>query len=88
MPIKIHILLLNCEVNVIRIVKKQQYSTLTTQPQLLQQLDNEVQAMMATHYSPLDSAWNNQTLLALLIQVKQLTATKKAPMTLSSLDPQ
>ncbi|MCD9555265.1 protein BatD [Photobacterium carnosum] len=68
--------------------RQQQYSTLTTQPQLLQQLDNEVQAMMATHYSPLDSAWNNQTLLALLIQVKQLTATKKAPMTLSSLDPQ
>ncbi|MCD9498104.1 BatD family protein [Photobacterium carnosum] len=68
--------------------RQQQYSTLTTQPQLLQQLDNEVQAMMATHYSPLDSAWNNQTLLALLTQVKQLTATKKAPMTLSSLDPQ
>lgn len=68
--------------------RQQQYSTLTTQPQLLQQLDNEVQAMMATHYSPLDSVWNNQTLLALLTQVKQLTATKKAPMTLSSLDPQ
>lgn len=68
--------------------RQQQYSTLTTQPQLLQQLDNEVQAMMATHYSPLDSVWNNQTLLALLTQVKQLTTTKKAPMTLSSLDPQ
>ena len=68
--------------------RQQQYRTINTQPQLLQQLDNEVQAMMATHYSPLDSTWNNQTLLALLTQAKQLTVTKQAPMTLSSLDPQ
>ncbi|MCD9462514.1 aerotolerance protein BatD [Photobacterium phosphoreum] len=67
--------------------RQQQYSILNTQPQLLQQLDDEVKAMMAAHYSPLDSAWNNQPLLALLIQAKQLTVEKYTVTTLSSLDP-
>ncbi len=68
--------------------RAQQYSILTTQPQLLQQLDNEVQSMMAVHYSPLERVWNNQILLTLLTQAKQLTITKQPSMTLSSLDPQ
>ncbi|WP_297483594.1 BatD family protein [uncultured Photobacterium sp.] len=68
--------------------RQQQYSALTTQPQLLQQLDNEVQAMMAAHYSASNSSWNKQTLLALLAQAKQLTVTKHASMALSNLDPQ
>jgi hypothetical protein len=67
--------------------RQQQYSILNTQPQLLQQLDDEVKAMMAAHYSPLDSIWNNQPLLALLIQAKQLTVEKYTVTTLSSLDP-
>ena len=67
---------------------QQQRTMLNHQPQLLQQLDDQVQAMMATHYSPQASTWNNQTLLTLLSQAKQLAVTKNAPTALSSLDPQ
>ncbi|MEC6798735.1 BatD family protein [Photobacterium sp. S4TG1] len=67
--------------------RQQQHATLMAQPQLLQQLDNEVQAMMAAHYSVSNNSWNKQTLLALLNQAKQLTVTKHTSMTLSSLDP-
>ncbi|WP_394167541.1 BatD family protein [Photobacterium piscicola] len=67
--------------------RQQQYATLMAQPQLLQQLDHEVQAMMAAHYSASNNNWNKQTLLALLTQAKQLTVTKQTSMTLSSLDP-
>lgn len=67
--------------------RQQQYTTLTTQPPLLQQLDHEVQAMMAAHYSASNNSWNKQTLLALLNQAKQLTVIKCTSMTLSSLDP-
>ncbi|OBU17182.1 protein BatD [Photobacterium aquimaris] len=68
--------------------RHQQHSLLTSQPQLLQQLDDEVKAMMATHYSPLDSQWNNKTLLTLLAQAKQLKTIKHTSKTLTSLDPQ
>ncbi len=68
--------------------RQQQHTMLNTQPLLLQQLDDEVQTMMASHYSPLDSEWNNQTLLGLLTQAKQLTLTKKTHKVLSSLDPE
>ncbi|PSW49836.1 protein BatD [Photobacterium kishitanii] len=67
--------------------RQQQHLMLSTQPQLLQQLDDEVKAMMAAHYSPLDNPWNNQTLLALLTQAKQLTVIKHTSTALSSLDP-
>ncbi|OBU14182.1 aerotolerance protein BatD [Photobacterium aquimaris] len=68
--------------------RQQQYSQLMSQPQLLQQLDDEVNAMMASHYSVLNSPWNNQTLLTLLTQVKQLKTIKHTSKTLTSLDPQ
>ncbi|PSU79590.1 BatD family protein [Photobacterium phosphoreum] len=67
--------------------RQQQYSILNTQPQLLQQLDDEVKAMMAAHYSPLDSQWNHQTLLTLLTQAKQLKVIKQTSIALTNLDP-
>lgn len=67
--------------------RQQQYSILNTQPQLLQQLDDEVKAMMSAHYSPLDSQWNHQTLLTLLTQAKQLKVIKQTSIALTNLDP-